>query len=1143
MNPVPKSLVVMREKLKALRRRWLRVKIAENLVGFWLAYGLALLAAVVLEGLFGFSSPVRTGLVSALLVLGLFLLVYHFVIPLLIPVLIKHHPGPGYLARQVGNAYPQIKDRFLNTWQLLGRSGKKREGYAEELVGAAAGEVAQALEPVNIKEVFTGERIKKLGIWGTILIVLGITLFFSFPNALGSAAHRLVHFREAFLSPLPFELAVWPGDDTIIEGDTLTVEVRAVGASVKGVWLRTREEGQEGFGEPIPLSERGERFAYTFAGLHRSFDYFVESGPVTSEAFGIEVHRRPVITELKLTFSYPLYSGLGTRRGEENVGDFSALKGTRVKFTVSASKELKAAWLAAEGAAGKRRHHMKLWGSRALGELTITEDFDYHFDLLDRSDVANTNPINYRARVLPDESPLVRLFRPERDGIITEAMKIALAAEAIDDFGISGMNLNYRALSFLDSVGTVTPDSGVVMGLYEKISLPFHQEGERALADYIWDLTPLGLLPEDGVAFFVEAFDNDLVSGPKRGTSKVITFRFPSLFEMYAGINQYQDEGLVDLREIVEESEQLQKRLEEITEELKKNPQLDWQKKSNIEESISQQKDMIERLDQLTRQMDQLVEKMEQSLLFSEETLDKYHQLQELMREISSPDLEEALRKLGEALKQQDPSSLRRALENFQMTEEDFRKSLEKTLSLLERLRLEQRLQELVKKAEALASEQERVNEALGDITDEDQDELAAQVRRMARDMEKLQSDIKGAEAMTDEKWPQAAQKLGKADSLLSDQQVGRKMEQLGTMIATGQASQAGSLGEGVEGSLKEMTDLLKQAQQALISAMQAEIASGLKRTAYDLLALSGHQESLMHTGGQAPETSPRMGELMVQQQGLRVYLSHLSEEILKLSQKTFFVTPDILASLGRAGQGMGMALNSYQRRNARGAAQNQRRAMGALNQAAQGVNRALENLASASSATGLSEYLKQLEKLAGQQAGLNQQTMLVLGEGGKLTLQQQVAMARLAASQDALRKSLEQLRKEMGEGRGVLGDLGEIGRQMGEVSEDLRRGRNRERMHRTQQRILSRLLDAQRSLHQQGKSRKRLSRIGREIERPSPLPLSLKEEKDQLREELLQALKEGYTEDYQRLIKAYFDALQDQLRAGQEERPFRNVH
>ena len=42
MNPVPKSLVVMREKLKALRRRWLRVKIAENLVGFWLAYGIFL---------------------------------------------------------------------------------------------------------------------------------------------------------------------------------------------------------------------------------------------------------------------------------------------------------------------------------------------------------------------------------------------------------------------------------------------------------------------------------------------------------------------------------------------------------------------------------------------------------------------------------------------------------------------------------------------------------------------------------------------------------------------------------------------------------------------------------------------------------------------------------------------------------------------------------------------------------------------------------------------------------------------------------------------------------------------------------------------------------------------------------------------
>ncbi|MCG8608038.1 hypothetical protein MJD09_24020, partial [bacterium] len=78
------------------------------------------------------------------------------------------------------------------------------------------------------------------------------------------------------------------------------------------------------------------------------------------------------------------------------------------------------------------------------------------------------------------------------------------------------------------------------------------------------------------------------------------------------------------------------------------------------------------------------------------------------------------------------------------------------------------------------------------------------------------------------------------------------------------------------------------------------------------------------------------------------------------------------------------------------------------------------------------------------------------------------------------------------------------------------------------QKRILSRLLDAQRSVHNRDFSRKRKAETGKQYDVLSPqaLPSDLLTRKDRLKNELLKALKEGYSKDYLDLIRKYFDSL-----------------
>jgi len=90
----------------------------------------------------------------------------------------------------------------------------------------------------------------------------------------------------------------------------------------------------------------------------------------------------------------------------------------------------------------------------------------------------------------------------------------------------------------------------------------------------------------------------------------------------------------------------------------------------------------------------------------------------------------------------------------------------------------------------------------------------------------------------------------------------------------------------------------------------------------------------------------------------------------------------------------------------------------------------------------------------------------------------------------------------------------------------------------RRQERILSRLLDAQKSLHERGFEKRRRAESGRDVIRQSPdggIPAS-PEILDRIQRDLLRLGEEGYTEAYQALIRNYFEKLAEDLRKSDEQ-------
>jgi len=100
----------------------------------------------------------------------------------------------------------------------------------------------------------------------------------------------------------------------------------------------------------------------------------------------------------------------------------------------------------------------------------------------------------------------------------------------------------------------------------------------------------------------------------------------------------------------------------------------------------------------------------------------------------------------------------------------------------------------------------------------------------------------------------------------------------------------------------------------------------------------------------------------------------------------------------------------------------------------------------------------------------------------------------------------------------------------MREVQTDLAQGSLQPQTLRKQERILSRLLDSQRSMRERDFEQRRRAEAGREYLRSGVPDSDLsKQSRDQLRRDLLKAIEEGYSRDYQALIRNYFELLESE--------------
>lgn len=985
-------------------------------------------------------------------------------------------------ALEAGKLAGDREDELLTALELSREEATGESWTSGALRDVAVEAAATRAQGVDIERLRSWRRRGRwLGAAGVALLVLGLA------GLAGGTKTPLVLKRIAdprTAPPAPIRIRVEPGTREIEGGESVALRAYVAGSTRKpNLMTRTAAGWNEagfGSGEGTVGVRAGERaYSIVLRNVTEDVVYRVRVDDQETPTYALNVRDLPRATGYRVVYQYPAYTGLKPEQSQAITADLAAPRGTRASLEVSVNRMI------AKATATFERAGSVLAGT--LGErsvrfaVPIRADDSFTIRLEDsRGRRADLGPFDLRA--IPDRPPTITVLAPGPVEDVTRDLTTVILAGATDDHGIAKILLRYRVRQEAERVE------------------PLHEErvGTRELAvRYTWALGAFSLLPGEEVEYQVGAVDGNAIDGPQTTWSDARRLRFPSATEILASMEGERDESIETLEDVLKGARELAQKSEDLSRELGRSRELTWEQQQEVQKTMEGQERLREQIDKVAQKLSQDAEKLSQSRALNAELVQKIREMQQLLQQIKDQSLLRAMQRVQEALKRVSPQEMERALQNFQLSQEDAMKSLERTIEMLKQIRMEEMLEAASERAAEMERRQIAVNDSLSRVKQKSEMKQLAQTERQIGKMgeeeraalDSLASELQLLDRESAEEAKRLSQKLGPQGMKPQFQQTSESMEGGEQEEAQEQAQELGE-------QLQELRQSVDKMRENFNQKKKNEVAKKMEQAAKDLLDIAAIQEEMLG------DESSSLTDRAETQKGLQEATEGATNRVAEVAKQTLFVTPDIAQSLGRALANQSNAVGRYSNQDLAGGLSGSKESAIALNQSAAGLLRQRQSMQGSKSSTGMQEAMERLQSLAGDQQGLNKETMGMMpggegaesqqGDGGdRLRPGSGDAMGRMAAEQEAIRRGLDEASKQLGQNGGTLGRLDEIGEEMKKVEQELRSGRISQETVDRQQRILSRLLDAPRSVEKRDYSRRRISRPGVDVMRSSPGALS----------------------------------------------------
>ncbi|MEX0679751.1 MAG: DUF4175 family protein [Balneolales bacterium] len=953
------------------------------------------------------------------------------------------------------------------------------------------------------------------------LLAFAITVLFCIAGmyTLNDAFYRSGTFWITYQRPVPFEFTVTPGDTTIEQGSAFQVSVHFRGNSPERVRLalRSARESQPRVQGMSQLDNGHYKSRETE--LFNDAEYYIEMDGFRSELQHVRVELLPRLQDFSLTVRPPGYTGI---ESQEYIYPFNRINtpaGSIVEIRARMNKPLEEIQLIGEESGDT----LELLPDSVLTEqLTAVADNHYHFKMRDRYNLVNSNPFRFRLSVTEDHAPFIGILSPEAQihDFITEI--VPLLYEYEDDYGFTSATLFYR----LHKAFVNDPVEG-------EVALPVPSR-TRGLADYNWDVSEMDLSARDRLEYWIEVTDNNEVNGYQTSRSPVHTIEIPSLASRF--FEQEEQEENIENRfsQMNESYRRMQDGLERLREGIQTRPEDDWERSQLLDEIQHQRQEIEEQLEELKRDFDELTRDMDNKNLMSDETLERYKELQQLIEEIDDPEIMQLLKEMQEQMGRFNQQQLREQLEQIEFNEDRYRERLERTAELFKSLRLDadldmmsQLLKDLSEWEDQLSQQdtygneeiqqQEQVREQIQDLTEKLQQlperspqRRKDQIRQMSDDMSQITEEM---EQRLQENIDQMQNDRSNLDEVRRQQQ--DMSQDMGEMS-------------------QQLSDMQQQMQQQTISInIQA-----LRYILNTLILLSDEQEDVTRRTTELTANSPGFIEQARRQRNINSQFGMITDSLYQVSTEISQFSNRINNRKNEIQRNMNRAVNYLIERNRSNASTEERTALGGLNEIGTMVADLLDQLTrmdnNSSAQMSIQNMMEQMQNMSQDQQELNQQIQDFINDlqGERLSQDHMDRLEQMARQQNRIREQMRELQHQSGrDGDRLMSELERLSEEMEDAINDLRGGSTDELMVERQQNILSRLLEAEESVHRRDEDEEqRLGETAEDYEPSQAAEMTMEELRREIRSAVEETHYTRFREEYRLLIERYFQLMEERL-------------
>lgn len=1010
-----------------VRKYYLNRLIRGVLVGaaLWILFYLAM---NTLEYFSWFNSKVRLVLLAVFLLGSAVVLGVYFIVPLVNLVRYRKKMSLEQAALLIGRFFPDVDDKLLNTLQL----SSSADAGSQQLLEATIEQRTAQLAPLRFTDAVDLRGNRKYSYLFMALLAVLVLLAVFLPKFAVQPAQRILHYQQHYERPLPFSVTLQQTSIETRQGADVSFSIHVEGSQIPDAFYVKGGLGQQLF-DKVSVND----FTHVFKNVAHDFSFQVMGGDYASQPIEVAVRPNPALLSYQCRAAYPAYIH---RQNEAFEGKTRLLvpQGTRLEFVFQTrdcdTLQLLRDSLLTSYPAESGEVRIPLTAASALKfDLSCRNPWSSQFD-----------PIRFIIDVVPDAYPDIRVESYDEE-LSTQVYFSGLLA---DDYGFSRLVFH----------------ADVKQPVEREIILPvaFDRSQPRSSFFYHIDLDSLGVMPGQHMEAYFEVWDNDGFHGPKSKRSQLFDYYKPSLSELDSLAEETENDIMDRMASKAEEATQLRDEIDRMLQELISKQELDWTDREKIKELVEKQAEIEEEWNRLQEEQEQLSNFMEQHELANEQLRQKQEQINELFEQVLPEEIQRMMEEIQRLLEDLPRDQIQQMLQQMKANNSELQDLLDRNLSLLEQLKMEKEINELV----------DELNE-LGESLESGTDSLSNGEAKEAFEelMQTLDSLVERNQELTD------------PFNLQQDEVMEQSIEQ---DLDNGAKQEAG-------GKMKEMANSLMMNMMMGGEEQLAEDAHLVRVLLENTVRSSHQQEDLMQSLNTLRTDDPSLASKIVQQRELEANFAMVKDSLRAMALRQPMIQNFVFDEIGQIDRHTEAALRNMSELHFAMAMSNQQSALSSMNNLALLLAESLDNMESMMSNSSCSsgnknprpgqqgksmQQMKEMQEQLGRQLEqLRQQMQQQQQQNGQAMPSMSEEFARMAAEQEMIRHSMQQMLDEM-KRNGQLGDdgLNQIIQDMEVLEEDLVNKRvNRQTIERNQQ-ILSRMLESERAQERRDQDEQRRS-------------------------------------------------------------------